>query len=74
MTGPKPSLAAIWTLAVPYFRSDDRFAGRILLLVIVAIELAVVGLAVLLIVGLWVVYPRFLRSARRDQPAPPPPA
>lgn len=48
MTGPRPSLAAIWTLAVPYFRSDDRFAGRILLLVIVAIELAVVGLSVLI--------------------------
>jgi len=48
VTGPKPSLAAIWTLAVPYFRSEDRFAGRILLLVIVAIELAVVGLSVLL--------------------------
>ncbi len=48
MNGPKPSLAAIWTLAVPYFRSDDRFAGRLLLFVIVAIELAVVGLTVLI--------------------------
>ena len=48
MKGPKPSLAAIWTLAIPYFRSEDRVAGRTLLLVIVAIELGVVGLAVLI--------------------------
>ncbi len=48
MTAPKPSLAAIWTLAIPYFRSEDAVAGRALLLVIVAIELAVVGLTVLI--------------------------
>jgi putative ATP-binding cassette transporter len=48
VTGPKPSLAAIWTLAIPYFRSEDRNAGGALLLIIVAIELAVVGLAVLI--------------------------
>lgn len=48
MNGPKPSLAAIWTLAVPYFRSEDALAGRALLLIIVAIELAVVGIAVLI--------------------------
>jgi putative ATP-binding cassette transporter len=48
VTGPKLSLAAIWTLAVPYFRSEDRLAGRALLLIIVAIELAVVGLTVLI--------------------------
>ena len=48
MNGPKPSLAAIWSLAIPYFRSEDRLAGRLLLLVIVAIELAVVGVTVLI--------------------------
>lgn len=47
MTGPRPSLAAIWRLAVPYFRSEDRVAGGVLLGAVVAIELAVVGLAVL---------------------------
>jgi len=48
VNGPKPSLAAIWTLATPYFRSEDRLAGRALLLIVVAIELAVVGLTVLI--------------------------
>jgi putative ATP-binding cassette transporter len=47
VNGPKPTLAGIWSLAVPYFRSEDRFAGRVLLLIIVAIELAVVGVTVL---------------------------
>lgn len=47
MTGPRPSLAAIWRLALPYFQSEDRWAGRLLLAVVVAIELAVVGLTVL---------------------------
>jgi putative ATP-binding cassette transporter len=47
VNGPKPSLAGIWRLAAPYFWSEDRFAGRILLLVVITIELAVVGLTVL---------------------------
>lgn len=47
MTGPRPSLAAIWRLALPYFQSEDRWAGRLLLAAVVAIELAVVGLTVL---------------------------
>lgn len=48
MTGPKPSLAAIWRLAAPYFRSEDRLAGSALLVAIVAIELSVVGITVLI--------------------------
>ena len=48
MNGPKPSLAGIWRLAIPYFRSEDRMAGRALLLIIVAIELGVVALTVLI--------------------------
>ncbi|MGE3868162.1 MAG: ABC transporter ATP-binding protein/permease [Pseudorhodoplanes sp.] len=47
MTGQRPSLAAIWRLALPYFQSEDRWPGRILLAAVVLIELAVVGLTVL---------------------------
>ena len=35
-------LAIIWRLAAPYFRSEDRWAGGILLAVIVALELSLV--------------------------------
>jgi putative ATP-binding cassette transporter len=42
------TLAAIWRLALPYFRSEDRVAGCTLLGAIVAIELAVVGTTVLI--------------------------
>jgi putative ATP-binding cassette transporter len=48
VTGPKPSLAAIWRLAAPYFRSEDRLAGSALLVAIIAIELSVVGITVLI--------------------------
>lgn len=48
MNGSKPSLAAVWQLALPYFRSEDRLAGGVLLVTIVAIELSVVGIAVLI--------------------------
>ena len=48
MTGFKASLAAVWRLALPYFWSEDRLAGRVLLITIVAIELSVVGIAVLI--------------------------
>ena len=44
MTGFLTTLATIWRLAIPYFRSEDRVAGRILLAAVVAIELAVVGI------------------------------
>jgi putative ATP-binding cassette transporter len=42
------TLATIWRLAIPYFRSEDRLAGRALLAAVVAIELAVVGVTVLI--------------------------
>ena len=42
------TIADIWRLAVPYFRSDDRWAGRILLGAVVAIELSLVGIQVIL--------------------------
>jgi vitamin B12/bleomycin/antimicrobial peptide transport system ATP-binding/permease protein len=42
------TLATIWRLASPYFYSEDRLAGRILLGAVVAIELMTVGINVLL--------------------------
>ena len=39
--------ATVWRIAVPYFRSEDKFAGRLLLAAVIAIELMVVGLNVL---------------------------
>ncbi len=42
------TLAIIWRLALPYFNSEDRWAGRILLAVVVAIELSLVAIQVLL--------------------------
>ena len=48
MTGFNATLATIWRLALPYFRSEDAMAGRILLAAVVALELANVGITVLL--------------------------
>lgn len=48
MTGLVSTLATIWRLATPYFRSQDRWAGRILLGAVVAIELAIVAITVLI--------------------------
>ena len=48
MTGFISSLSTIWRLAVPYFRSEDRWPGRILLASVIATELSLVGIAVLL--------------------------
>ena len=42
------TVADIWRLAIPYFRSDDRWRGRILFGAVIAIELALVGLQVIL--------------------------
>jgi putative ATP-binding cassette transporter len=42
------TLATIWRLAVPYFRSEDRLVGRVLLASIVAMELGVVAINVLI--------------------------
>lgn len=51
MTGFRSTLAAIWRLAIPYFRSEDRAAGLTLLGAIIAIELSLVGDTVL--INLW---------------------
>ncbi len=48
MTGFLTTLATIWRLAIPYFRSEDSRPGRILLAAVIAIELAVVGVTVLI--------------------------
>jgi putative ATP-binding cassette transporter len=43
----RSTLAAVWRIAAPYFRSEDKWAGRGLLAAVIAIELAVVFLSVL---------------------------
>jgi putative ATP-binding cassette transporter len=48
MRGVAHTLAQVSRLSLPYFRSEDRWAGRGLLGAILAIELAQVGIAVLL--------------------------
>jgi putative ATP-binding cassette transporter len=40
--------ATVWRIAAPYFRSEDKFAGRLLLAAVIVIELTVVGINVLL--------------------------
>ncbi len=42
------TLATIWRLAIPYFRSEDRWAGRGLLAAVVALELSQVAINVLI--------------------------
>src|SRR4051812_4153223 len=42
------TLATIWRLATPYFYSEDRRAGRILLIAVIATELSLVAINVLL--------------------------
>src|SRR6195952_5427676 len=44
----RSTLATVWRIAVPYFRSEDKWAGRLLLAAVIAIELALVGINVLL--------------------------
>ena len=48
MTGIASTLATIWRLAIPYFRSEDRWPGRALLAAVIAIELANVAIQVAL--------------------------
>jgi vitamin B12/bleomycin/antimicrobial peptide transport system ATP-binding/permease protein len=48
VTGFVSSLSTIWRLAIPFFRSEDRWAGRILLAGLVATQLSLVVIAVLL--------------------------
>jgi putative ATP-binding cassette transporter len=48
VTGLFSTLATIWRLSIPYFRSEDRTAGRVLLGAVIAIELSIVGITVML--------------------------
>ncbi len=48
MTGLTSTLATLWRLALPYFRSEDALAGRILLAAVVATELSIVAITVLI--------------------------
>jgi putative ATP-binding cassette transporter len=44
----RSTLASVWRIAAPYFRSEDRFAGWVLLAAVIIIELSLVGIDVLL--------------------------
>jgi vitamin B12/bleomycin/antimicrobial peptide transport system ATP-binding/permease protein len=44
----RSTLATVWRIAAPYFRSEDKLAGRALLAAVISIELALVGIDVLL--------------------------
>jgi putative ATP-binding cassette transporter len=44
----RSTLATVWRIAAPYFRSEDKWAGRVLLAAVIAIELSLVGINVLL--------------------------
>ena len=48
MNNIRATLATVWRIAGPYFRSEDKWAGRGLLAAVIAIELALVGNDVLL--------------------------
>src|SRR3954454_15715091 len=43
----RSTLAAVWRIATPYFRSEDKWAGRGLLAAVIVIELSLVGIDVL---------------------------
>ena len=42
------TMATIWRLSLPYFRSEDRWPARILLAAVVTLELSIVGMQVIL--------------------------
>ena len=48
MNNIRSTLATVWRIAAPYFRSEDKWAGRGLLAAVIALELAGVFLMVLL--------------------------
>jgi putative ATP-binding cassette transporter len=58
VTGFVSTMSTIWRLAIPYFRSDDRWPGLILLAALITMELSMVGITVLL--NNW--YNRFYNS------------
>src|SRR5215207_3607354 len=42
------TLATVWRISAPYFRSEDKWAGRGLLAAVITIELAIVAITVLI--------------------------
>ncbi len=48
MRGLGPFLRGAWRLSLPYFRSEEKWAARGLLLVIIAMNLTLVGMSVIL--------------------------
>jgi len=48
LRGIVTTLATVWRIASPYFRSEERWAARLLLAAIIAIELGIVAITVLL--------------------------
>jgi vitamin B12/bleomycin/antimicrobial peptide transport system ATP-binding/permease protein len=44
----RSTLAIVWRIAAPYFRSEDRWPGRILLAAVILIELSLVAIDVLI--------------------------
>jgi vitamin B12/bleomycin/antimicrobial peptide transport system ATP-binding/permease protein len=48
LTGLLSTLATIWRIAIPYFRSEDAWPGRLLLAAVILIELANVGISVMI--------------------------
>ncbi len=48
MRGIFSTLATVWRIAGPYFRSEDRGPGLLLLAAVIVIELSIVGITVLL--------------------------
>lgn len=47
MNNIRSTLAAVWRIAVPYFNSEDRWAGRGLLAAVIALELGYVAITVM---------------------------
>ncbi|MEH2613814.1 ABC transporter ATP-binding protein/permease [Bradyrhizobium sp. AZCC 1693] len=48
MKNLRSTLATVWRISAPYFNSEDKWAGRMLLAAVIAIELAIVGINVLI--------------------------
>ncbi|HVV78251.1 MAG TPA: ABC transporter ATP-binding protein/permease [Pseudolabrys sp.] len=48
MSGMFSTLKVIWRLSIPYFKSDDKWRGGILLAAVIAIELSIVAITVLI--------------------------
>ncbi len=42
------TLATVWRIAIPYFRSEDKWPGRGLLAAVIAMELVLVAVNVLI--------------------------